>query len=202
MADTKPCRTCGKVFEVGGRGHPHRRQIYCSHRCHMLARVPIANPGSNAPRPKGNWDTLHNEAWLRARYLDDRLGLSQIAALVGVKKPTVQWAMRKFDIPTRSGGEGRTALFDLLGRRVVAKAEMVAAYGGACACCGEKELVFLSLDHIDGAGAAHRRSFGDNAGRKILQELKAAGWPTDKYRVLCMNCQFGTRFGRTCPHQA
>lgn len=78
------------------------------------------------------------------------------------------------------------------------KIEMVNSYGGKCACCGETEIVFLSLDHINGGGTQHRRRMGQN---KMMAELRAAGWPKDGYQILCMNCQFGTRYGRECPHQ-
>src|SRR5262252_4538483 len=45
-----------------------------------------------------------------------------------------------------------------IARRWAQRLEMIAAYGGECACCGETEPVFLTLDHVNGDGAAHRRS--------------------------------------------
>src|ERR1700726_1141623 len=40
-------------------------------------------------------------------------------------------------------------------RRKVLRSAGFAAYGGAvCACCGEKELAFLTLDHIENNGGA------------------------------------------------
>lgn len=33
-------------------------------------------------------------------------------------------------------------------------------YGAVCACCGEDEPAFLSIDHIDNDGAEHRRTHG------------------------------------------
>jgi hypothetical protein len=79
------------------------------------------------------------------------------------------------------------------------KREMVDAYGGCCACCRETKLPFLSLDHIGGGGHRERLALGGQ--QAVMKKLKAAGWPKEGYRVLCMNCQMGTRFGRTCPHQ-
>ena len=58
-------------------------------------------PGSHAPRPRQNQDTLHNEAWLRARYIDELLSMDQIAAQLGCSKQSVQWALRKFQIQIR-----------------------------------------------------------------------------------------------------
>jgi hypothetical protein len=72
------------------------------------------------------------------------------------------------------------------------------AYGGKCACCGETELVFLSLDHIHGGGAEHRRKVGAS---KVWRDLRDVGFPQGDYRVLCMNCQYGWQHGRICPHE-
>jgi hypothetical protein len=38
--------------------------------------------------------------------------------------------------------------------------EAIHHYGGACACCGETELAFLAIDHIEGGGQAHRQAIG------------------------------------------
>ena len=63
--------------------------------------------GSHAPRPKKNRDTVHNEAWLRARYLDDRMSTTEIARLTDCSVPSVLWAMRKFGIQPRSMSEAK-----------------------------------------------------------------------------------------------
>lgn len=78
------------------------------------------------------------------------------------------------------------------------KREMIAVFGGKCDCCGETETEFLSLDHINGGGNIHRKKVG---GTRVWRDLRALGWPKDGYRILCMNCQFGFKNGRTCPHQ-
>lgn len=78
------------------------------------------------------------------------------------------------------------------------KLEMLEAFGKVCECCGETEITFLTLDHIHGGGAKHRKAVGQ---AKILRQLRDAGWPKEGYRILCMNCQFGYMHGRTCPHQ-
>lgn len=83
--------------------------------------------------------------------------------------------------------------------------EMIAAYGGACACCGITDEPFLSLDHVNRDGRAHSDSLTKMVGaprrsQLIYQDLKRRGWPTDGFRLLCMNCNFATRYGDTCPH--
>lgn len=82
-------------------------------------------------------------------------------------------------------------------RRGKLKAEMMAAYGSECACCKESNEEFLTLDHVHGGGGKHRRSI---SGGSVYQDLKNKGWPKEGYRILCMNCNFATRFGQPCPH--
>jgi hypothetical protein len=80
-------------------------------------------------------------------------------------------------------------------------------YGGCkCTCprCGETDLEFLSLDHINLDGGAHRREVSpgrkDWGGHHLFRLLRRQGWPPG-YQVLCMNCNFGrTRNGGVCPH--
>lgn len=172
-------------------------------------------PGSHAPRPKKNRATLHDETWLRGRYLDQNRTAYEIAVELDCSAQSVYHALDKFLIPRRSlsearMGRGRRGASVALGSGSVSrqrqrdtanaaqlKSEMVAAYGGQCACCGEKELAFLSLDHIGGGGYDDRKQVGSGG---IYRRLRGAGWPKEGYRILCMNCQFGTRGGKVCPH--
>ena len=107
VPESRTCPVCSTSFDVGGRGRPPRTQVYCSTHCQMLARPPIANPGSHAPRPRKNLDTLHNENWLRVRYLDERMTAAEIGLLIGCSSPSVRWALDKFEIPVRSMAEAK-----------------------------------------------------------------------------------------------
>ena len=78
------------------------------------------------------------------------------------------------------------------------RAEMLMAYGGHCACCGESEPAFLTLEHLNGDGAAHRKATGGPAGAWV--DLRKRGWPKDGYTLLCWNCNCATRYGTPCPH--
>jgi hypothetical protein len=76
------------------------------------------------------------------------------------------------------------------------KEQFISAYGGACQCCGETTYEFLSLDHIGGGGRA------GCGGVKSYLKARREGWPKDKYRLLCMNCNFSYgRYGM-CPHKS
>jgi len=70
----------------------------------------------------------------------------------------------------------------------------------ACACCGETEINFLSLDHIENNGAKERRQFR-RGGVLFYRLLRQKDYPTG-YQVLCMNCNYGKRMNNgICPHQ-
>ena len=50
-----------------------------------------------------------------------------------------------------------------------------AIYGGACACCGEREFRFLTLDHIENNGSKLRRETGQQlANLPIHPEVREA----------------------------
>jgi len=61
--------------------------------------------------------------------------------------------------------------------------ECVEAYGGICVNCGEDELLFLHLDHVNGDGAEHRKIIG----RKLGVWARQNGFP-DILQLLCANC--------------
>lgn len=79
------------------------------------------------------------------------------------------------------------------------RAEMLAAYGGACKCCGERQPLFLQLDHINNDGHLDRKVH--RTSNKLIAHLKREGWPQDRYQLLCANCNFGKLLnGGVCPH--
>jgi hypothetical protein len=57
-----------------------------------------------------------------------------------------------------------------------------------CARCGETDIRCLTLDHIDGSGAKHRKKIGGN----IYSWLVKNNYPSG-YQVFCMNCQWRKR---------
>ena len=86
------------------------------------------------------------------------------------------------------------------------KAEVLSHYDNGslkCSCCGEKQLEFLTLDHVNNDGAKDRRKrFGKNKGGGGLTfylHLKKEGYPKG-FQVLCMNCNFAKRYENICPH--
>lgn len=65
-----------------------------------------------------------------------------------------------------------------------------------CACCSEKRLEFLSIDHIGGGGAKHRRAMKSSS---IYVWLKKYNYPKG-FRVLCFNCNISIGIWGYCPH--
>jgi hypothetical protein len=73
-------------------------------------------------------------------------------------------------------------------------------YGGAiCSCCGEKEIAFLALDHIDGGGTQQRKIL--KGGSAIYHWVYKNNYP-EGFRVLCHNCNWGIHVNNgICPHK-
>ncbi len=91
-------------------------------------------------------------------------------------------------------------------KRIRIRDAVFAAYGGAkCACCGETEIKFLTLDHINNDGGVFRRENfggqGKGGGYQTYYWLYRNGFP-EGYQVLCANCNHGKRMNNgICPHQ-
>jgi hypothetical protein len=75
-------------------------------------------------------------------------------------------------------------------------------YGGfKCACCGETNPLFLSMDHINGGGTKHRREGKLRNSNLFYRWLMKNNYP-EGFQVLCMNCNWGKRMNNgVCPHK-
>lgn len=74
------------------------------------------------------------------------------------------------------------------------------AYGEKCACCGENEEAFLSIDHVNGGGTAHRKEIRVSSGKTFYRWLINNNFP-DGFQTLCMNCNVAKWKLGVCPHQ-
>lgn len=96
---------------------------------------------------------------------------------------------------------GKTVCSVCWGRRVdkyrALRDEVIDMYGARCACCGETERMFLSLDHVNNNGWEERRGHSNMVGYK-----RAKQYPNE-YQVLCHNCNHGRYLnGGICPHNS
>lgn len=80
----------------------------------------------------------------------------------------------------------------------LAKLEVVSHYGGRCNCCGELNIFFLCVDHINNDGNEHRKTVPN--GSKFYTWIIKNDFP-DYLQILCYNCNQGKRFTGICPHK-
>jgi hypothetical protein len=73
--------------------------------------------------------------------------------------------------------------------------QVMDAYGAKCKCCGEEHDEFLTIDHIGGDGAKHRKETNN----EVYAWLRRNGYP-EGFQVLCMNCNFSIGMRGYCPH--
>lgn len=76
------------------------------------------------------------------------------------------------------------------------RTEALDAYGWKCACCKEDTEQFLSIDHMNGGGGAHRREIGSSS---IYSWLRKNKYP-EGFQTLCHNCNMAKGFYGRCPH--
>ncbi len=82
----------------------------------------------------------------------------------------------------------------------ITKFKFIDMYGGKCACCGEDNPQFLSLDHVEEDGKEDILAFKMN--RYQLYKNATASYQSEKYQLLCYNCNLGkSTNGGVCPHR-
>ena len=83
---------------------------------------------------------------------------------------------------------------------LIIKDKIIKAYGGKCNCCGNSELLSLTIDHINGGGRKEYEQL-KNKGSDFYKYLIKNNFPKDNYQLLCYNCNCcKSAFGK-CYHQ-
>lgn len=90
------------------------------------------------------------------------------------------------------------------------KRKVMDLYGRGCQCCGEEQLMFLTIDHVNDDGKQHRQELATTSAsygrggiefyKYLWREHRAGRDIPYVLQVLCWNCQQAKRWG-TCPHQ-
>jgi len=75
--------------------------------------------------------------------------------------------------------------------------KVIRGYGAKCACCGETEMQFLTIDHINNDGAEHKRSLG---GVDLYTWIIRNNYPKT-LQCLCYNCNCAKGHYGSCPHK-
>jgi len=81
-------------------------------------------------------------------------------------------------------------------RRMKTRIKVLSHYGNKCACCGETETKFLTIDHIKGGGYKHRKKIRVPFYYWLIKNDFPEG-----FQVLCMNCNFAKGMHGECPHE-
>jgi hypothetical protein len=114
----------------------------------------------------------------------------------GIKSNVRKWKQANPQNVLDSNNKSRYKLrFSLLSH--YSKGKMV------CACCGEDHIEFLTIDHVNGGGNAHRRSIGNGrtaSGDVFYYWLRDNNYPPG-FQVLCHNCNHAKTACGGCPHQ-
>jgi len=80
------------------------------------------------------------------------------------------------------------------------KLKIYSNYSDYCVCCGEEDIRFLTLDHIEENGSAHRKELKK-------QKTTIYGWLVknnfpEGFQILCYNCNTGKSLNSgICPHK-
>lgn len=82
--------------------------------------------------------------------------------------------------------------------RVSRREQVIKVYGGKCKCCGESKIEFLSIDHKQQHGAAHRRKVGTS--HRFYGWLIRNNYPK-QFQLLCNNCNQSLGNYGYCPHR-
>jgi len=68
-------------------------------------------------------------------------------------------------------------------------------YGRSCSCCGATER--LTIDHVNGDGAEHRRALGGEGSTRLYNWLAVTGFPPG-FQTLCEPCNQSKGRKRAC----
>lgn len=88
--------------------------------------------------------------------------------------------------------------------RLLVKHQVIEKYGNICACCGEDQVLFLTIDHKNNDGYQDRMStYGikNPATTSFYLKLRRESI-RDDLQVLCFNCNLGKSINNgICPHE-
>lgn len=80
------------------------------------------------------------------------------------------------------------------------KADVFAIYGNRCACCGEDDNRFLTVDHVFNDGYKERKQ-GHRTTQTLYSALRKNGY-SERYQLLCWNCNCAKNHHQgVCPHE-
>jgi hypothetical protein len=185
------CRLCGVRFpywiSIDGRSHNLSNRKYCL-TCSPFGQHNTRILEPNDPRPGEP---------RRLRRLPDAKRCPQC----GLTK-----RIEDFYLQHRESVHGWCKLCNNEHRRARFRQDRLAALAHystgdiRCVCCGERNLEFLGLDHINDDGAEHRRQLGHNA-HQFYSWLRKTDYTYRDLAVACHNCNMARAMYGECPHR-
>lgn len=166
--------------------HPHKRHIakgFCQ-RCYSRLRA------------QKRREKIKADPKLYAKYLERRRQENTQQRQRWTAEQRQQASLATLAWIKRNPERNRKHTLDSLKRL---KQQTFTAYGDRCACCGEAEVKFLSIHHINGGGSKHRQALGRRGGTRFYSWLRLQGYPSG-YQVLCHNCNQALGNYGFCPH--
>jgi hypothetical protein len=181
--DDYDCAACGDTFRYSGVGAIPK---YCDE--HRRAQVGVNEPGRVCVDCK-TWKP--GEDFYKAA----SGGFWPYCKVCSKVRNRAQYERRRED------PEWVAANLEAIRREKMGiKVTVIEGYGGKCACCGEAEPMFLTLDHVNNDGAEHRRTTGLKTGMTTWRYAKREGFP-DIFQLLCWNCNSSKGAYGFCPHE-
>ena len=151
---------------------------------------------------KSKWKGKHNKEYMRLWRSQNKEHINTKARLwYNKKKQDPIWAAKHKLYWQEQREKNREKIkVNSKKRYLLSRFNTLSYYSGGepiCACCKEKQIKFLSIDHINGGGSKERKAA--NYGGDIYNWLRRRGYPVG-YRVLCHNCNMASGFYGQCPH--
>jgi hypothetical protein len=185
IVGNKACKTCGKSF-------PYTKDYF-----HYSNRTKVKSGYSLTSDCKSCRNTGLTKARLTLWHQRKKDGLCYLCGAKLDEPPRKSCMACRAKL--REQFVGYKTRFEVKkARHAALKLKIFEAYGGArCACCGDTHLAFLSIDHINGDGALHRKTV---PGPLLYPWLRRNNFPPG-FQVLCRNCNWAKGMYGICPHE-
>lgn len=199
--ETKECRTCGIARPLTEFGPVRSRGSLLRATCKSCRRAKYAtNADAVALAHRERYATDAEYRKRRQEYEVARYRSNKVAIRAAVNERNASARANRAADPTARDKYRKRQNTYASTARTKLRAQVLSAYGGVCECCGEREPRFLGVDHRNGDGAAHRASMKSSG--YLYNLLKKLGYPKDRFRLLCHNCNAASGTKGVCPHSA
>jgi transcriptional regulator with XRE-family HTH domain len=131
--------------------------------------------------------------WRNAGYRPNLDTLSRVIDILGCSLDDVT-SSDVVTVPDRQPPKSTGNSMQPPQNHAVLRAMALMKYGLECACCGEPEYIFLTIDHI----VPGKPDTGPRT--RLYRWLKVNGYPAG-FQTLCFNCNTAKGVKRHCPHR-